>query len=74
MVKKLTRIQKRQNLKRKKKTTEPGDVEGENNEDGENGDLPIEKKVDKAAIKAQVEQRDYDMTLHFSKKSVLDIE
>jgi len=71
MIKKLTRIQKRQNLKRKKKTTEPADIDVE---DDDENDLPIEKKVDKALIKQQIANRDYDMTLHFSKKSTLEVE
>ena len=31
-------------------------------------------KVDKASVKAKIASKDYDMSMHFSKKSALEIE
>jgi len=56
LLKKIARVAKRKNLKRKKVAT---DQDVDVNEDDE---LPIEIKVDKTQIKDQIQSRDYDLT------------
>ena len=62
----MVRIQKRQNLKRKK-------VEQQEEESGAD-EKPVELKVDKNALKEKIEAGDYDLSMHLSKKSMIDIE
>lgn len=66
ILKKMIRTQKRQNLKRKKV--------GGQDEDDSGDEKPTEQKVDKNALKEKIEAGDYDLSMHLSKKSVIDIE
>ena len=63
LVKKMARLEKRKALKRKNTDKED-----------QSSELPQEKKVDKAQIREQIKTREYDMTVHFSKKSVLEVQ
>jgi hypothetical protein len=66
LLKKMVKQEKRRQLKRKKVTTDPEE---------EAEEKPTEKKVDKQELKDVISKRNYDFSLHFSKKaSILDIE
>ena len=63
ILKKMVRVEKRRALKRKRTEME------------ESGDeLPTEKKVDKSSLKEKINSGDYDLSMHFSKRSIIDIE
>jgi hypothetical protein len=73
ILKKMTRLEKRQSLKRAKLTTEQTREGAEDGVD-EEGDLPVEVKVDKATLKKRLQEGNYDLSLHFSKRAVLETE
>ena len=62
LLKKMVRQEKRKALKRKRK------------EDDEEDELPQERKVDKDAIREQIKKGEYDLSFHFSKKCVVEID
>ena len=60
----MVRVEKRRALKRKRT-----DVD-----EGSGDDLPTEKKVDKASLKERLASGDYDYSMHFSKRSIIEVE
>ena len=63
ILKKMVRTEKRRALKRKRTDME------------ESGDeLPTEKKIDKSSLKEKIKNGDYDLSMHFSKRSIIEIE
>jgi hypothetical protein len=64
ILKKMVKVEKRKALKRTKNF-------GDAKQDDLDDDAPTEKKVDKDDLMARVENGDYDMSLHFSKKGCL---
>lgn len=63
ILKKMVRVEKRRALKRKRAEV-----------DDSGDELPTEKKVDKASLKERFQAGDYDLSMHFSKKTVIDVE
>ena len=61
----MVRVEKRKGLKRSKQQAEE--------EKGEN-DLPLERKVDKDAIKQKIQSQNYDLSLHFTRKNPIDMD
>ena len=64
ILKKMVRVEKRRALKRKR--TDLEELSGD--------ELPTEKKVDKSSLKEQISSGNYDFSMHFSKRSIIDIE
>ena len=75
LLKKMVRVEKRKSLKRSKQTNEETRQKvKEDIVEEEEDEAPKETKVDKASLKADIEAKQYDMSMHFSKKSALEIE
>lgn len=72
IVKRLVKQEKRQNLKRAKQTNEQTRLKAQNDE--EDDDQPTELKVDKAEIKQRLQSGEYDKSIHFAKRAVLETE
>lgn len=67
ILKKLVRIEKRKSLKRAKNFSDKKaeDIDKDEANLAEEEDLPIEKKVDKEAIRDKLSKGDYDLSVHF---------
>ena len=70
IVKKMIRAEKKKALKRAKNfgDSKPEDIENEDD------NAPTERKVDKDEIKDKIKKGEYDLSHHFSKKGILQLE
>jgi U3 small nucleolar RNA-associated protein 12 len=71
LLKKMVRLEKRLNLKRAKNTSDETRDKLAEDDDAEQ---PKEVKMDKSKLKAKLQEKDYDLSIHLSSKAVFELE